>query len=150
MLDLFNREFVGWSLTFRMMADRVMDADQGVVPQGAAVGSAPPLRRRQPGCKLYTLQHQLAAYGRRASMSRKGNCWDNAPAESLFNRSTASRTSGCKGTRYATRAEATAHAFDRMEAFCNRKRRHGILGYQSPVQLLESWISDQSVKTPAV
>ena len=47
------------------------------------------------------------------------------------------------GTRYATRAEAMVDAFEYIEVFYNRKRRHSTLGYKSPVQFMENWISSQ-------
>ena len=60
------------------------------------------------------------------SMSRRGNCWDNAPMESFF----ASLKKGLvHGEDYATRAEATASIFEYIEAFYNRVRRHSLLGY---------------------
>jgi len=74
------------------------------------------------------------------SMSRKGNCWDNAPTESFFN---SLKNERVHGTRYRTRAEATADLFDYIEPFYNRKRRHSILGYVSPARFLEDWISAQ-------
>ncbi len=62
-------------------------------------------------------------------MSRKGNCWDNAPTESFFN---SLKNERVHGTRYATRAEAEADLFQYIEVFYNRSRRHSTLGYLSP------------------
>ena len=86
------------------------------------------------------LPDKLAEYGMTCSMSRKGNCWDNAPTESWFN---SFKNERVHGTRYATRAEATADAFEYIEVFYNRKRRHSTLGYKSPTQFMEDWISTQ-------
>ena len=72
------------------------------------------------------------------SMSRKGNCWDNAPTERFFNRLKNERM---HGTRYATRAAAMAALFGDIEAFYNRRRRHATLKGQSPTQFLQDWIS---------
>jgi transposase InsO family protein len=67
------------------------------------------------------------------SMSRKGNCWDNAPTESFFN---SFKNERVHGARYSTRAEAMADLFDYIEPFYNRKRRHSTLGYASPKKVL--------------
>ena len=68
-----------------------------------------------------------------ASMSRKGNCWDNAPTESFFN---SLKNERVHGTRYATRPEAEANLFKYIAIFYNRRRRHSTLGYSSPTQFL--------------
>ncbi len=57
----------------------------------------------------------------RCSMSRKANCWDNAPTESFFN---SLKNEGVHGTRYATREQAIADLFDYIEVFYNWSRRH--------------------------
>ena len=75
-----------------------------------------------------------------ASMSRKGNCWDNAPSESFFNSLNNERV---HGARYATRDEARADVFQYIEIFCNRVRRHSSLGGISPVSFYESWLQRQ-------
>ena len=73
-------------------------------------------------------------------MSRKGHCWDHAPTESFFN---SLKNERVHGTRYATRQAAEADAFEYLEVFYNRTRRHSTLGYKSPIQCMESWISAQ-------
>lgn len=75
----------------------------------------------------------LAEYGMTCSMSRKGNCWDNAPTESWFNTFKNERV---HGIRFATRAEMMTASFEYIEAFYNRKRLHSALGYKSPAQFL--------------
>ena len=74
------------------------------------------------------------------SMSRKGDCWDNAPSESFFN---SLKNERVHGTRYATREEAKADIFEYIEAFYNRKRLHSTLGYVPPQTYLQNWISSQ-------
>ena len=76
----------------------------------------------------------------RCSMSRKGNCWDNAPTESFFN---CVKNERVPGTRYATREEGIADLFDYIEVFYNRSRRHSTLGYNSSIQFLQDWITSQ-------
>ena len=76
----------------------------------------------------------------RCSMSRKGNCWDNAPTESFSN---SLKNERVYTTRYATRDEAIADLFDYVEVFYNRSRRHSTLGYRSPVKFLQDWTASQ-------
>ena len=145
-LDLFNREVVGWSIKPRMTADIVMDA------------ATMAWFRRQPAAGLihhsdrgsqyasHAFQGKLAAYGMACSMSRKGNCWDNAPAESFFN---SLKNERVHGARYATRQEAIDDLFDYIEVFYNRSRRHSTLGYHSPAQFLQNWITNQHELTMA-
>ena len=73
---------------------------------------------------------ELAKHNIDCSMSRTGNCWDNAVAESFFGLLKRERVNR---TRYRTRDEARADIFDYIEVFYNRKRRHGYLGKISPV-----------------
>ena len=125
-LDLFNREVIGWSIKPRMTADIVTDA----------LAMAWFRRKPQPGMLFHSdrgsqyashvMQARLAGYGMISSMSRKGNCWDNAPTESFFN---SLKNERVHGARYTTRAQATADLFDYIVVFYNRRRRHSTLGY---------------------
>jgi transposase InsO family protein len=143
-LDLFNREVVGWSLKPRMTADIVLDA----------LTMAWFRRKPAPGVLFHSdrgsqyasgaFQDKLAQYGMTCSMSRKGNCWDNAPSESWFN---SFKNERAHWMHYATHAEATADVFEYIEVFYNRKRRHSTLSYQSPTEFLENWISAQHGQT---
>jgi len=140
-LDLFNREIVGWSIKPRMTADLVVDA----------LTMAWFRRRPAPGLIFHsdrgsqyasgTFQDKLDEFGMLCSMSRKGNCWDNAPTESFFN---SLKNERVHGTRYATHDEARADLFDYIEVFYNRSRRHSTLGYVSPTQYLQHWITAQA------
>ncbi len=139
-LDLFNREVVGWSLKRRMTADIVSDA----------LTVAWFRRRPPPGLMHHSdrgsqyasgaFQDKLAEYGMTCSMSRKGNCWDNAPTMSWFN---SFKNERVHGLRYTTRSDMTAASFEYIKVFYNRKRLHSTLGYKSPVQFLQDWISSQ-------
>jgi putative transposase len=82
----------------------------------------------------------LHEYGMQCSMSRKGNCWDNACSESFFN---SLKNERVHGTRYDTQAKARADIFDYIEPFYNRKRLHSTLGYASPANFLQHWINAQ-------
>ncbi len=137
-LDLFNREVVGWSLKPRMTADLVGDAlSMGWFRRKPAPGL---IHHSDRGSQYASqaFQAKLAEYGMVCSMSRKGNCWDNAPTESWFN---SFKNERVFGERFATRDAMTATAFEYIEVFYNRKRLHSTLGYTSPVQYLKDWIN---------
>jgi len=142
-LDLFNREVIGWSIKPRMTADIVTDAltMAWFRRQPAAGVMHHSDRGSQYASRVF--QDKLTAYGMICSMSRKGNCWDNAPTESFFN---SLKNERVHGTRYATRDEAKADLFDYIEPFYNRRRRHSTLGYKSPTQFMNDWISAQHEK----
>ena len=130
-LDLFARRIVGWSMKARMTADLVTDA------------LIMAIWRRQPDPELlhhsdqgsqYTceqFQKLLADHGIECSMSRTGECHDNAVMESFYSRMKDDRVSR---RRYRTRDEARADIFDYIERFYNPKRRHSTLGGLSPVE----------------
>ena len=71
------------------------------------------------------------------SMSRRGNCWDNAHTQSLFN---SLKNERVHGARYGTRAEVSTDLFDYIEVSYKRSRRHSTLGNKSPIRFLQDWI----------
>jgi putative transposase len=73
----------------------------------------------------------LERHGFVQSMSRRGNCLDNAPMESVF---AALKVEDVHHCRFRTRAEAKAAVFDYVEVFCNRQRLHSALDYRTPVE----------------
>jgi len=77
------------------------------------------------------IQAALARAGAVCSMSRKGNCWDNAPVESFF---ASLKRELVQRVRFATREQARAAIFEWIEVWYNRERRHSALGYLSPEQ----------------
>ena len=97
-------------------------------------------------CASHAFQDKLTEYGMVCSMSRKANCWDNAPTESFFN---SLKNERVHGTRYATRGEAIADLFAYIEPFYNRSRRHSTLGYKSPTQFMHDWITTQHERKSA-
>ena len=139
-LDLFNREVVGWSLKPRMTADIVTDA---LTMAWFRRWPAPGLLHHSDRGSQYAsraFQVKLAEYGMACSMSRKGNCWDNAPTESWFN---SFKNERVHGEKFATRDEMKAMAFEYIEVFYNRKRLHSTLGYKSPDRFMKDWIEAQ-------
>ena len=142
-LDLCNREVVGWSIKPRMSADIVTDALSMAwfrrKPEAGAIFHSD----RGSQYASHAMRDKLAEYGMTASMSRKGNCWDNAPSESFFN---SLKNERVHGTRYETRADAEADLFEYIAIFYNRRRRHSTLGYCSPTQFLLDWLSEHENK----
>jgi putative transposase len=140
-LDLHTRQIVGWAMRERMTEDLVIDA----------LRMAWFRRRPKPGVIFHSdrgsqfcsqaFRAELGKYGMLASMSRKGNCWDNAPSESFFN---SLKNERVHGTCYETRADARADVFDYIEVFYNRSRRHSALGGISPMSFYEAWLRKQS------
>jgi transposase InsO family protein len=87
-------------------------------------------------------QAALSSYGMRPSMSRKGNCWDNAPTESLWGSLKVGRL---YGKRFATQREAMDEVIDWL-TFYNHRRLHSTLGYRSPMKFEENWHAGQPKK----
>ena len=129
--DLHSRRIVNWSTGERIDSRLVVDA------------LAMAVARRLPGQCLvahsdrgsqYASEHyrrSLSVHGITCGMSRRANCWDNAPMESLF---ASLMKELVHDEDYQTRAEARASLFEYIEVFYNRVRRHSSLGYRSPVE----------------
>ena len=130
-LDLYSRRVIGWAMSPR--------PDQHVAL--TALQMAMTHRRPRPGLIHHTdqgatytsvaYQRQLVQTGLVASMSRKGNCYDNAVVESFFS---TLKNELVHERDYHTREEAQAEVFEFIEVFYNRQRLHQTLGYVSPVQ----------------
>lgn len=129
LLDLFNREVVGWATSSRMTRQLAIDALQ------MALGRQTPekgmIHHSDRGSQYASGDYQkiLSTNGMTCSMSRKGNCYDNAVAESFFR---LLKTEWVNHYRYLSRSEATQSLFYYIEIFYNRKRRHSALGYATP------------------
>jgi putative transposase len=133
--DLYSRRVVGWALAGHMESRLVVDALELAV------------QRRLPGEGLlahsdrgsqYASEHYqilLARHGIACSMSRKADCWDNAPMESFF---ASLKKELVHGADFATRAEARAAVVEYIEVFYNSKRRHSSLGYVAPAEYEKS------------
>jgi transposase InsO family protein len=130
-IDLFSRRVVGWSMQGHMRTDLVLGALTMAVGQRLP---EPGLLQHSDRGTQYTsdgYQRALREHGIECSMSRRGNCWDNAVVESFFGtlkRELVHRRS------WATRAEAAAAIHEYVEVFYNRRRRHSHLRYRSPAE----------------
>ena len=133
-IDLFSRRVVGWSMHKRLKRRLVLDALKMAL-RGRSPGPGL-IHHSDRGSQYASGDYQalLAAQQMVCSMSRRGNCWDNAPVESFF--STLKREL-VHHRRYQTRAEARAEIFEYIEVWYNRRRRHSSLGYKSPAQYEE-------------
>lgn len=129
-IDLFSRRVIGWSSGTTADTQLTLRALQQAV------------RRRHPGPLMHhsdrgahyasaDYQARLQQQGIVVSMSRAGNCYDNAVAESFFS---SLKNEETLHHRYATREEARSALYDYIEVFYNRKRLHSTLGYVSPVE----------------
>jgi transposase InsO family protein len=128
-MDLYSRQIVGWAMDKRMKKRLVLDALamaywQRKPSKGLLHHSD---RGSQYACHDY--RKQLESYGMEASMSRKGNCWDNAPTERFFRSLKSERLTAC---RFLTRKEAKMEILDYI-TFYNSIRLHSTLGYLSPM-----------------
>jgi transposase InsO family protein len=129
-LDLYSRRIVGWAMSDSLERHLVI----------AALQMAIKMRQPSPGLLHHSdrgsqyasedYQALLTQHQMRCSMSRTGNCYDNAPTESFFGTLKTELVHHCQ---YQTKAEAKTDIFEYIEVFYNRFRRHSALGYQSPV-----------------
>jgi len=130
LLDLCSRRVVGWAISDRLTEELTLRAlDQALAHRRPAAGL---LHHSDRGSQYAAREYRqrLADSGLRASMSRRGDCWDNAVVESFFS---SLKTELFAGRRWpATRQEARREIFDYIEIFYNRQRRHSALGYLSP------------------
>jgi putative transposase len=129
--DLATREIVGWSMADHLRAGLCLDALvmalQGCQPPRGLVHHSD--RGVQYASTPY--REALERHGIEQSMSRRGNCLDNAPMESFF---ASLKTEHVHHARFRTRAEAKAAVFEYVEIFYNRQRLHSALGYRTPTE----------------
>ena len=129
--DLYSRQIVGWSMGERMTSRLVVDALAMAVARRLPDEGL--LTHSDRGSQYASAHYQqlLERHGITCSMSRRGDCWDNAPMESFF---ASLKKELIHEENYQSRAEARASIFEYIEVFSNRVRRHSALGYQSPVE----------------
>lgn len=138
-VDLFSRQVVGWSLKPHMQTSLVKDAlTMACLRRRPAAGLIFHSDRGSQYCS-HEFQDALRAWQIRASMSRKGDCWDNAPTESFW----ACLKQAClEGRKFRSHRQATAAVMDWI-SFYNHRRLHSSLGYISPMEYEERWHASQ-------
>jgi transposase InsO family protein len=130
-MDLYARGVVGWAMAATMTQQLSLEALQMALSHR----QPPPgwVHHSDRGSQYAATDYQrlLAAHGARVSMSRTGNCYDNAAMESFFH---TLKTELVYREHYATREQARRSVFDYIEVFYNRQRRHSTLGYATPAE----------------
>ena len=128
-LDLYSRSVVGWSMSQRL--DRALAIDALTMALDRR-GAAPGILHSDRGSIYAVADYRalLAQHGIRQSMSRKADCWDNAPMESFFHTLKTELVVHCD---YPTREAARSSLFEYMEVFYNRQRRHSAINYETPL-----------------
>lgn len=135
-LDLFSRKVVGWAMRETLHTEVVLSALK--MAQNRRRPKAGLLHHSDQGVQYASLEYRQALERLAAlqSMSRKGECWDNAPTESFFaTLKTELELDKARGNRAQTRSRV----FEWIEAFYNRERRHSSLGYCSPQTFEDNW-----------
>lgn len=131
-LDLFSRRIVGWALDATLTTALPLKAlDEAIRRRAPEAGL---LHHSDRGCQYTSHDYQatLSELGIEVSMSRKGNCWDNAVAESFF---ATLKTELIHGRDWNSRIELRAAVFEYIEIFYNRQRLHSTLDYKTPDQV---------------
>ena len=130
-LDLYSRLVIGWAMGQRLTGEL---AEQALLMALTNRQPSAGLRHHSDRGSQYAATHYqqvLTSHGITPSMSRKGNCWDNACVESFFG---TLKRELVYHRHYATREDATQDIFEYIEVFYNRTRRHSTLGYHSPAE----------------
>jgi transposase InsO family protein len=130
-LDLYSRAVIGWALGARLTGELTQQALTMAIhhrmPQAGLLHHSD--QGSQYAATVY--QQLLTRHSMTGSMSRRGNCWDNACVESFFG---TLKRELIYHRQYRTRDEATRDIFEYIEVFYNRLRRHSTLGYHSPAE----------------
>ena len=130
-LDLYSRLVVGWAMGHRLTVELAEQAlTMALANRNPLAGL---LHHSDRGSQYAATSYQrvLTTHGITTSMSRRGNCWDNACVESFFG---TLKRELVYHRHYATREDAKRDIFEYIEVFYNRKRRHSTLGYDSPAE----------------
>src|ERR687894_215988 len=130
-LDLFSRRVVGWAMADHLGHELALAAlDMAIARRRPAAGL---VHHSDRGVQYaaHGYRRRLREHGMLCSMSRKGDCWDNAPMESFF---ATLKGELVEERDYLTRDEARADVFQYIEGFYNRRRLHSGIGYLTPEQ----------------
>ena len=130
-MDLYSRRVVGWKLDKYLRSELVEKAllralEERKTEKGIIFHSDQGIQYTSVGLREILSKNQMIQ-----SMSRKGNCYDNAVAESFFH---TLKSEHVNFEKFRTRVEAKLSIFDYIELFYNRKRLHSTIGYKSPVE----------------
>jgi transposase InsO family protein len=138
-LDVFSRRVVGFAMSDRIDRDVAVDALRMAL--GRRLPNAGLVHHSDRGVQYASTDYQriLEDNGVVCSMSRKGNCWDNAVAESFF---ATLKTELVYQTKFRTRLEAKRAIFDFIEAYYNHRRRHSALGNVSPMEFEKRFVRE--------
>lgn len=130
-LDLYSRAVIGWAMGARLTVDLAQQALTMAIRHRTPKAGL--LHHSDRGSQYAATSYQqlLTRHGIAVSMSRRGNCWDNACVESFFG---TLKRELIYHRRYRTREEATQDIFEYIEVFYNRRRRHSTLGHCSPAE----------------
>ena len=131
-MDLYSRRIVGWAMADHLRTDLPLAAlTMAISAQRPGAGL---IHHSDRGVQYAAADYRkvMQSAGFRASMSRKADCYDNAPMESFFH---TLKTELVHHRQYATRAEAKRDIFAYIEGFYNRTRRHSAIGYISPIEM---------------
>jgi transposase InsO family protein len=131
-VDLFSRAVVGWAIDTSLSTKLPLAAlDMAVRRRNPQPGL---LHHSDRGCQYTSVEYRCALdeLGATVSMSRKGNCWDNAVAESFFS---TIKTELINRRRWTSRLELRAAVFEYIEVFYNRRRLHSSIGYKTPAEV---------------
>ena len=141
-IDLYSRKIVGWSMSNSMKTTLVNDALKMAIQQRRPKKGL--LWHTDRGSQYASYEHRdlLEAHGIIQSMSRKGNCWDNAVAESFFH---TLKTELTHHHQFQTKAEANQAIFEYIEVFYNRQRIHSANNNLSPVAFEEKMLLNERV-----
>jgi len=136
-IDLYSRKVVGWSMQPHMRASLVCDAlNMALVNQSYPKGALFHSDRGSQYCS-YAFRDIINKYDFVQSMSRKGNCWDNAVAESFFK---TLKTEATDEVSFKTFEEAKNVVFEYIEVYYNRQRMHSSIQYQIPAEYEAQWL----------
>ena len=145
LMDLCSRRIIGWSANERMTGNLTLTVLEKAIRQRRPCAGAMHHTDRGSQYTSKEYQERLKTLGFEVSMSRKGDCWDNAPMESFF-----STLKMELGDRFTSRAAARAALFEYIEVFYNRARMHTSIGDQSPAQFEQALRSLENGRRPNV
>jgi len=139
--DLFHKEIVGWAVSNTMARDLTIKALKNAIQRHRPPAGL--IHHSDRGVQYCSKDYQavLARHGMICSMSRKGNCYDNACAETFFS---TIKNEMIHLRRFRTRKEARTAIFEYIEIFYNRKRRHQSLNYLTPAAYLDLYLNRQA------